>query len=335
MLQQFHREEEERQKKSKLQVMEGFALVDQAKLLQQMKDQLILDRKRSVKTNNLEKALKLHNDTNTTAMENEFVLDGTNLNQINLEGNRSSNSISSNSNSNGNGSSEEEEEEEEEENVRKVGQKSTNKRERVLKEKVDVASEKNFEQKSGRVAQYQTVVENSREYTVKDDSPDSEEEIVGKMDNYLAEDEEVSSMSEAVGGDNDSSDGDDDIEKLQDKKNVMNNSLNNKEDSEAKTWCLRVQEFQCSKQELLKLRNIDLKSRVRDLEVLLSQLSEKVMIGLTLHNELLSSTEILDITIGQLMERISPGHINIKTGNHGKGRSFPKPNTNRKHFDKF
>ena len=115
----------------------------------------------------------------------------------------------------------------------------------------------------------------------------------------------------------------------------MNNSLNNKEESEAKTRCLRVQEFQCSKQELLKLRNIDLKSRVRDLEVLLSQLSEKVMIGLTLHNELLSSTEILDITIGQLMERISPGHINIKTGNHGKGRSFPKPNTNRKHFDKF
>ena len=100
-------------------------------------------------------------------------------------------------------------------------------------------------------------------------------------------------------------------------------------------WCRRVKEFQCSKAELLLLRNIDLKGRVRDLEVLLSQLSERVTAALTKKNELLSQTEILDITIGQLMERISPGTINIKTGKHKKGRSFPRPNTNRKHFDKL
>ncbi len=100
-------------------------------------------------------------------------------------------------------------------------------------------------------------------------------------------------------------------------------------------WCTRVKEFQCSREELLKLRNVDLKGRGCDLEVLLSQLSERVTSALTKNNELSSQTEILDITIGQLMERISPGHINIQTGNHKKGRSFPKPNTNRKHFDKL
>ena len=97
-------------------------------------------------------------------------------------------------------------------------------------------------------------------------------------------------------------------------------------------WSKRVLEFQCNKQELMQLRNVELKSRIRDLEVLLSQLSNTMMETMMESSELMSQTEILDITIGQLMERLDPGNINIKTGAHKKGRSYPKPNTTRKFF---
>jgi|TARA_B110000211_G_C13861836_1_gene456896 hypothetical protein len=97
-------------------------------------------------------------------------------------------------------------------------------------------------------------------------------------------------------------------------------------------WSKRVLEFQCDKKELMQLRNVELKSRIRDLEVLLSQLSNTMMETMMESSELISQTEILDITIGQLMERLDPGNINIKTGAHKKGRSYPKPNTTRKFF---
>jgi len=87
-------------------------------------------------------------------------------------------------------------------------------------------------------------------------------------------------------------------------------------------WSKRVLEFQCDKKELMQLRNVELKSRIRDLEVLLSQLSNTMMETMMESSELISQTEILDITIGQLMERLDPGNINIKTGAHKKGRSY-------------
>ena len=306
MLAQFHQEEQERTRKSNMQVAEGLALVDQAKLIQQMKDQLVLDRKKAVKTNNLEKAIQLHsNNKATTSIEDEFGLE----------------SADEESSSSGSGSSSSEE------------QGGEVKKERQQEEGTSLG------QKRGGPT---TVVQNGREYAVKEDDPSEQ----GEEDDTVGSD---SGRDSGRGDDESSGEGDGEEEeelsrltaRYNGEKDVGKRAQEKRlgrlatKESEATTWCRRVQEFQCDREELLQLRRVDLESRVRDLEVLLSQLSGTIMEALTSQGELTSQTEILDITIGQLMERISPGNLDVKTGSHKKGRSFPKPNTTRKFFDRL
>ena len=150
-------------------------------------------------------------------------------------------------------------------------------------------------QKKGRVVVRKVIVE-GREFAVKDDSAaDGEDEDDGSS-NFS-----FSSQSETE---------DNDLQK-----DTTSNEKGMKETPGMK-WSKRVLEFQCDKKELMQLRNVELKSRIRDLEVLLSQLSNTMMETMMESSELISQTEILDITIGQLMERLDPGNINIKTGAH-------------------
>ena len=438
LLQQFHQEEQLRKKKSMLQVTEGLALVDQAKLIQQMKDQLVLDRKKSVKTNHTELALELHKKSS---------MDGIALDDIQVDEHTSSSSSSSSSSDDDDTKTKTKTKEQEQEQAAQgTAQVKHNtpptkateptepsnpiagqKRGRVVQVEGEQAVAKGHRQYVwhgqglgylmdgvpygcamgtiqplvpvvklekgepftvvelrrtavgplgisklyGRIelpvgnpgisgwvdlttykcTEIRTTTENGRGYAVKNDHPTEEDqEEEPEEDHGNAQHNDSSDLSDSRGGDNDDSssegfDGEEaaeedeqeeeEEEEAPEEKSGKTSHCQNVIETEGSMWCRRVKEFQCSKEELLLLRNIDLKGRVRDLEVLLSQLSERVTAALTKKNELLSQTEILDITIGQLMERISPGTINIKTGKHKKGRSFPKPNTNRKHFDKL
>ena len=198
-------------------------------------------------------------------------------------------------------------------------------------------------QKRGRAA-VRTVVHGEREYAVKDDSAPNEEdgasELSGLSNEYENEsseedyeEETKTSFSGGGGGHRGGHRGGED--RMQSGRPLEIQGEGERALTPAQKWMERVQEFQCNREELLRLNRGDMERRVRDLDVLLLQLSTELTTALTEQSELCSETEILDITIGQLMERISPGHINIKNGSHKKGRSFPKPNTTRKFFDMF
>jgi hypothetical protein len=99
-------------------------------------------------------------------------------------------------------------------------------------------------------------------------------------------------------------------------------------------WQARVKEFQCDRNNLLKLRHVELETRVVALESLLGQISGDVMATLQDAADVEESVSILRITAKQLIERINPGGINIKTGGKKKkGWRWAPKNTVRKHFD--
>ena len=328
----FHQEEEERRTRAERQVTEGLALVDQAKLTQEMADQEVLERTQSMKEENTKIALQLHSQTTTpqattTTMQDEFGVVADALDDLLLEDDSDDDTDDSDDadDKNGTNTSTADGYESKEVQVVKVGvRKERNKGRKT-------ASSTSGGQKRGHVVQ--TVMYNGRELAVKEDSEDGEDGS-GEMSNSEIEDSDEGASSSPEnsrkGGSNSKSNSSAAGTGPQQK---GGNTIG--EISPAQIWLRRVQEFQCDESELRQLRRVDLESRVRDLEVLLSQLSESVTEALTENSELHSKTEFLDITISQLMERISPGHINIKTGAHKKGRTFPQRNTTRKHFDKF
>jgi hypothetical protein len=337
--QQYHQEEKERQKRSERQVTEGIALVNQNKLTQEMSDQAVLDRQQAIKTDNTNLALQIHAQSpSTIATEDE-------LNQRVREALKKFNSDEEEEDTESDSTSDEKETAattqieqrksfykelklNEQEQNKKTSPSSApsaplSSNSKIIKPPRSKNSKKNSTthshqagQKKGRVMVRKVIVE-GREFAVKDDSAaDGEDEDEGSS-NFS-----FSSQSETE---------DNDLQKDKNLKEKISNEKGMKETPGMK-WSKRVLEFQCNKTELMQLRNVELKSRIRDLEVLLSQLSNTMMDAMMESSELMSQTEILDITIGQLMERLDPGNINIKTGAHKKGRSYPKPNTTRKFF---
>lgn len=99
-------------------------------------------------------------------------------------------------------------------------------------------------------------------------------------------------------------------------------------------WKARAKEFQCDRDSLLRLRRLDLKARIVALELLLEQVSGDVMVTLQDAANVEESASILRITAAQLIERINPGGVDIKTGGKKKvGWRWASKNTVRKHFE--
>ena len=98
-------------------------------------------------------------------------------------------------------------------------------------------------------------------------------------------------------------------------------------------WIPRVREFQCKLEELERLSSTSLETRALALESLLHQISNDLMKSFTVTDELEESAGLLRITAQQLIERINPGGIDIRTGGQKKkGWAWAPRNTTRKHY---
>ena len=95
----------------------------------------------------------------------------------------------------------------------------------------------------------------------------------------------------------------------------------------------QIDDFQSTKDDLFLLRYTDMLARRRDLGHLLQTISDSLAEELEKRDSLLMERDFLQLTIQQLLERISPGNVDVKTGKKKKKSVFAKPNISRKMFE--